>query len=119
MEEASIIERPFGAPTLKGDVLVPSIRLIIDTVCVQYNLSYVEICGNCRQRHLIVPRHIAYWLCKKLTMASYPEIGRKFNNRDHTTIMHGAKKIQIEVDAKTWIGDDAQTLAKYILEDMQ
>ena len=46
-----------------------------------------------RSRPLARPRQIAMYLAKKLTTRSLPEIGRKFANRDHTTVIHAVKKI--------------------------
>jgi chromosomal replication initiator protein len=39
------------------------------------------------------PRQVAMWFCKQLTPRSLPEIGRKFGDRDHTTVMHAIRKI--------------------------
>jgi len=46
-----------------------------------------------RSRPLARPRQIAMYLAKKLTTRSLPEIGRKFANRDHTTVIHAVKTI--------------------------
>ena len=46
-----------------------------------------------RSRSLARPRQIAMYLTKKYTTNSLPEIGRKFSNRDHTTVIHAVKKI--------------------------
>ena len=47
-----------------------------------------------RSRPLARPRQIAMYLAKKLTTRSLPEIGRKFSNRDHTTVIHAVKTIE-------------------------
>ena len=47
-----------------------------------------------RSRSLARPRQIAMYFAKKLTTSSLPEIGRKFSNRDHTTVIHAVKKIE-------------------------
>ena len=47
-----------------------------------------------RSRPLARPRQIAMYLAKKLTTRSLPEIGRKFANRDHTTVIHSIKTIE-------------------------
>ena len=46
-----------------------------------------------RSRSLARPRQIAMYLSKQYTTNSLPEIGRKFSNRDHTTVIHAVKKI--------------------------
>ena len=47
-----------------------------------------------RARAVVRPRQVAMYLAKVLTPRSYPEIGRKFGGRDHTTVMHADKKIR-------------------------
>jgi chromosomal replication initiator protein len=48
--------------------------------------------GN--SRRLALPRQIAMYLCKQLTKSSYPEIGRAFGGKHHTTVIHSFEKIQ-------------------------
>lgn len=83
---------------------VQPIAGIMRAVCEKFVVSPVELCSQRRQAHLVRPRHIAFWLCKELTWASFPEIGRMFGNRDHSTVIYGVNKIQAEVDAVTEIG---------------
>ncbi|HEY0205081.1 MAG TPA: helix-turn-helix domain-containing protein, partial [Acetobacteraceae bacterium] len=54
-----------------------------------------------RARAVARPRQVAMYLAKQLTSRSLPEIGRKFGNRDHTTVMHAVKVVAelIETDA--------------------
>jgi chromosomal replication initiator protein len=47
-----------------------------------------------RSINIARPRQIAMYLCKSLTTFSYPEIGKNFGGKDHTTVMHGVKKIE-------------------------
>ena len=47
-----------------------------------------------RSRSLARPRQIAMYLAKQHTTNSLPDIGRKFSNRDHTTVIHAVKKIE-------------------------
>ena len=44
-------------------------------------------------KHLLLPRQVAMYLCKKLTKHSYPEIARHFGGKHHTTVMHSVEKI--------------------------
>jgi chromosomal replication initiator protein len=52
-----------------------------------------DLLGNSRARHLARPRQLAMALAKDLSDSSYPEIGRAFGGRDHTTVMHACRKI--------------------------
>jgi len=51
-----------------------------------------------RSRSLARPRQIAMYLAKQHTTNSLPDIGRKFSNRDHTTVIHAVKKIHELID---------------------
>ena len=55
-----------------------------------------------RSINIARPRQIAMYLCKELTSYSYPEIGKAFGGKDHTTVLHAVKKIQsmLESDQK-------------------
>lgn len=75
------------------DTFVGRMRLIQRITCEQFGVSIGEMISHRRQRHLLVPRHIAMMLCQKLTLASYPEIGRAFD-RDHTTIISGVRRVR-------------------------
>ena len=74
----------------KKSINVESIQNI---VAVYFNLNIQEMLSPRRSRSLARPRQIAMYLAKKYTTNSLPEIGRKFSNRDHTTVIHAVKKI--------------------------
>ena len=69
-----------------------------------------------RARQIARPRQIAMFLAKNLTSLSYPEIGRRFGNRDHTTIMHAVRKIEELMEADAGLADDVSFL-KSVLAD--
>ena len=69
-----------------------------------------------RARQIARPRLIAMFLAKNLTSLSYPEIGRRFGNRDHTTIMHAVRKIEELMETDASLADDV-SLLKSILAD--
>ena len=58
-----------------------------------FNIPLAEMLSQRRSRPLARPRQIAMFLAKKLTTRSLPEIGRRFANRDHTTVIHAVKTI--------------------------
>ena len=68
-------------------------KIIIDVVSRYFNVSVSDIMSGKRSKEIAYPRQIAMYLCRILTDYSFPEIGEFFNGRDHTTIMHGYKKI--------------------------
>ena len=71
-----------------------SIEFIQKIVATYFNLNISEMLSVRRSRSLARPRQIAMYFAKKLTTSSLPEIGRKFSNRDHTTVIHAVKKIE-------------------------
>ena len=70
-----------------------TIDKIQNTVSNFFNISLAEMLSQRRSRPLARPRQIAMYLSKKLTTRSLPEIGRRFANRDHTTVIHAVKTI--------------------------
>ena len=70
-----------------------STESIQNIVASYFNLNLHEMLSARRSRSLARPRQIAMYLVKQYTTCSLPEIGRKFSNRDHTTVIHAVKKI--------------------------
>lgn len=71
-----------------------SVEEIQRRVAEHYNIRLSDMIGPRRVRTLARPRQIAMYLCKQMTSRSLPEIGRRFGGRDHTTVMHGVKRIE-------------------------
>jgi len=68
------------------------LNIIITEVSKKHGFEPLDIIGPRQQAPLVRARQEAYWRCVKETKLSYPAIGRAFGNRDHTTIMWGAKR---------------------------
>jgi chromosomal replication initiator protein len=66
---------------------------IIRTVASHYKLTVEELKSKNNSRAIAVPRQVAMYLCKRLTKHSYPEVGREFGGKHHTTVMHSYEKI--------------------------
>ncbi|HEV7698707.1 MAG TPA: chromosomal replication initiator protein DnaA [Pyrinomonadaceae bacterium] len=75
-----------------------SIDSIALMVASHYGLSVEEMKAKNNSRSVAVPRQIAMYLCKKLTRHSFPEIGKAFGGKHHTTVMHSVDKIQTLTD---------------------
>ena len=71
-----------------------NIESIQNIVAAHFNLNIQEMLSPRRSRSLARPRQIAMYLAKQHTTNSLPDIGRKFSNRDHTTVIHAVKKIE-------------------------
>ena len=70
-----------------------NVESIQNLVATHFNLNLQEMLSPRRSRSLARPRQIAMYLAKMHTTNSLPDIGRKFSNRDHTTVIHAVKKI--------------------------
>ena len=70
-----------------------NVEHIQNLVASHFNLNIQELLSPRRSRSLARPRQIAMYLAKQHTTNSLPDIGRKFSNRDHTTVIHAVKKI--------------------------
>ncbi len=71
----------------------PTAREIQKELCRQWPIALVHILSERRAREIVLPRHVAIALTKRLTLLSLPAIGRWFGNREHTTILHSTRKM--------------------------
>jgi chromosomal replication initiator protein len=81
-------------------------------VSEHYNIRLSDMIGPKRVRTYARPRQIAMWLCKQMTSRSLPEIGRRFGGRDHTTVMHGVKRVEELKTIDSQISDDLEMLRR-------
>ena len=73
---------------------VVTIQQIQKLVASTYKLTIDELVSKNNARQISHPRQVAMYLCKHLTKHSYPEIGRAFGGKHHTTVMHSVEKIE-------------------------
>jgi chromosomal replication initiator protein len=81
-------------------------------VSEHYNIRISDIVGPKRLRAFARPRQVAMYLSKNLTTRSLPEIGRRFGGRDHTTVMHGVRRIEELKDKDSQIAEDLELLRR-------
>lgn len=79
---------------------VISCDFIKETVAKYFNINKDDLASNKRSNDIAYPRQIAMYLCREVANMSYPQIGVDFGGRDHSTVMHGCKKIENEVKQK-------------------
>ncbi len=82
-----------------------------------FSISLNDMLSPRRSRPLARPRQIAMYFAKKLTTRSLPEIGRKFANRDHTTVIHAVKTIEKLLENNDEIKKNIEELKSLILSD--
>lgn len=70
-------------------------------VCRKFKVSRIDMLSGRRTKDVVLPRHVAMYLSRKMTLQSIPEIGRRFGGRDHTTVLFAIAKIDRlkEIDA--------------------
>ena len=86
-------------------------------VASYYNIRTADMFSARRSRTVARPRQIAMYLSKDLTTFSYPEIGRRFGGRDHTTIMHAVRKVGELLRDDAEIADDISTLKVNLVDN--
>jgi chromosomal replication initiator protein len=89
-----------------------SIEEIQRKVADHYLIRHSDLVGPKRVRTFARPRQIAMYLCKQLTTRSLPEIGRHFGGRDHTTVMHGVRRIEELRKQDAQIAEDVELLRR-------
>jgi chromosomal replication initiator protein len=98
---ASLNAQPINealAETVLQQLLAEQDRAItgprIQRVVAEYfGMKVSELRSKSRQRSMAFPRQVAMFLCRELTSASLPEIGRLFGGKDHTTVLHSCTKM--------------------------
>ena len=82
-----------------------------------FSISLSDMLSPRRSRPLARPRQVAMYMAKKLTTRSLPEIGRKFANRDHTTVIHAVKTIEKLSENNDEMRKNIEELTSLILSD--
>ena len=94
-----------------------NVESIQNIVAAHYNLNIDEMLSPRRSRSLARPRQIAMYLAKLHTTNSLPDIGRKFSNRDHTTVIHAVKKIGELMKKDNEIKENVMEIKKKFLQN--
>jgi chromosomal replication initiator protein len=83
-------------------------------VAEHYSIRLTDMSSARRARAVARPRQIAMYLAKQLTSRSLPEIGRKFGNRDHTTVMHAVSRVTELMQRDGTFGEDVELLRRML-----
>lgn len=87
---------------------------ILKVVSRHFGVSKGDILSQRRHRSVVWPRQVGMYLAKQLTSRSLPEIGRRFGNRDHTTVLHAIRKIEGELGGNPRLRDEIDELKKML-----
>ncbi len=96
-------------PTGDGEVRV---EVIQEAVARHYGITLDELVGEKRTKRVVVPRKVAMFLCRELTEASLPAIGRAFGGRDHTTVLYAVQKVTKQMPEEGQVYEAVQILAQ-------
>ena len=110
--EKSIQLQMGGAPAR-----APRIDTIKDVTAKAYGVTKGELESACRKRQYALPRQYAMYLSRQLTKCSYPQIGRMFGDRDHTTVLFAFRKIAAMVASSETMADELRQLEQRIMAD--
>ena len=91
-----------------------NIEEIQKRVSQHFNVKMSDMSSARRSRTIARPRQIAMYLSKNLTSRSLPEIGRRFGNRDHTTVIHAVKKVEELRSKDLSFDEDVQLLIRML-----
>jgi chromosomal replication initiator protein len=100
---------------LQNDDRAVTIEIVQKAVADHYSLKVAEIKSKNNSKSVAMPRQIAMYLCKALTNASLPEIGKSFGGKHHSTVIHSIRKVE---DMRQKDGD-FNTLINNLLESFR
>lgn len=87
---------------------------ILRIISRHFGVTKSDLLSQRRHRSVVWPRQIGMYLAKQLTARSLPEIGRRFGNRDHTTVLHAIRKIEGEIAGNSRLQDEIEELKKIL-----
>ena len=100
--KASLLARPIDIGFARTEIAATtsvrpteaSVEDIQRVVCHHFKLRSIDLLSKDRHKSIAFARHVAMYLCKQRLKCSFPELGRAFGNRDHTTVISGVRKIE-------------------------
>ena len=93
-----------------------SVEDIQRAVCHHFHLRSTDLVSKDRHKSVAFARHVAMYLCKQRLKVSFPEIGRAFGNRDHTTVMSAVRKIEAQRDSDPQVRAHLEALERRLAE---
>ena len=107
----SLVEESFRGVSNEPISHEISISRIQQLVAQHYRIDVENLKARSNVRHVLIPRQVAMYLCKRLAKKSYPEIAKHFGGKHHTTVIHSVEKIEKELNAN---GELAGTINRLI-----
>ena len=102
-------------PLFQPKVITLSITDIKRAVAEHFGVKVSDMMSKRRTKQISFPRHVAMYLCRKHTTASYPEIGMQFGGRDHSSVIHAANVVSAKIDSSLNVKELVMQIEKRLL----
>lgn len=107
----SVVDNTIESILVKNTKVLTS-KLIMQVVCKFFNIKVTDIVSAKKSNSIVYPRQIAMYLCRELANMSFPNIGKDFGGRDHSTVLHAYAKIKEEYENNSETKDLIEEMKK-------
>jgi len=123
--KSSLTSRPVDLAFAKAEISAASppraqtisVEDIQRAVCHHFHLRSIDLTSKDRHKSVAFARHVAMYLCKQRLKCSFPELGRAFGNRDHTTVMSAVRKIEAQRDSDPQVRAHLEALERKLADE--
>ncbi|MFG1247634.1 helix-turn-helix domain-containing protein [Xanthobacter flavus] len=84
---------------------------VLRAVCQRYDVRRIDLLSHRRTARVLLPRQLAMYLARDLTLSSLPKIGRLMGGRDHTTVLHACQQIEARIKLNPELARDVAALS--------
>ncbi len=102
-----------GVKRTSGRKISP--KSVVEQTAQYYNVKPTDITGSKRDREIVLPRQVAMYIMRDELNMSFPQIAHALGGRDHTTVMHGVKKINLLITNDNSLQHEVKTLKEKII----
>jgi chromosomal replication initiator protein len=93
-----------------------TVKRIQETVADYYGINRIHMTGESKCQRHAHPRQVAMYLARELLGRSMPDIGMRFGDRDHTTVLHALRCVSKRLKTNDDLAEDVRTLKKLVRE---
>lgn len=97
---------------------VISLDMIVRVVADDFDVSKIAIMSPRRDADAVLARHVCMWIARRVTALSFPQIGRYFSDRDHSSVMHACQSIDRKMPADGALAQRVMDLMDALSEGM-
>jgi chromosomal replication initiator protein len=92
----------------------PSISTLLHLSAARFGVRISAILSSRRDARSVTARHVAMYLARELTRRSFPELGSRFGNRHHTSVMHAVRSIEVRIKVNTSLCEDVAAIRRAV-----